>query len=241
MSGKVQGECRPEGVTTGAGVVLDQAVAGVALATDPGEDRPVWFRAVCLSERRAWAADQNRLHVADLPQESAAVDPPLWLHGLDLLAALSELPQWVPGRGRAVARIAEIGADKAIVALPAETAGPPGELRITVRRLTDDEGFLGFTGASQPLCQFGPNPDVAVVSIQAQYLRDALEAVAGNLGARDPVTLLLYKNPPGLVLVTEVGGRQRAAVVAPLAMPPACPWWWDEADECGEGRGDAVE
>lgn len=217
---------RPE--TEGTGVLLDHAIYGVAIAADAAEDeengRP-WFRAVCLDGRRAWAADRHRLHVADLPRNSAPVDPPLWVHGMDLMCVLQELPQWLPG-GQPVASITGVSDRHVTVSLPAETAGPTGELRVKVRRIDDAQGRAGFSEMG-PVRDFGPSP-AAVTAVQAKYLRDALEAVAGNLASDHPVTVMIYHRPPGIVLLTEVNGRQRAALVAPLAVLGVRPWWWPQ-------------
>lgn len=213
---RVGNQMRPE--TGGVGVLLDRAVAGVALAASAWSGAAANIRAVILSGSRAYATDGFRLHVADLPAESPAVNPPLLLEARPLHFALRNLAF------DQCARIAAIDGGQAMVVVPQEGGG---ELITRVPAIDAPALVLG-----EVFDRHGSQP-AAVVTVQAGYLREAIEALSGDLTGSQTLTLIAWQpehnraRPRGLALITnENDGRQRAALIMPCLAPPQWPWWW---------------
>lgn len=192
--------------TGGIGVLLDEAVAGVALA---GGWQGVTYGRVILGGRRAYATDGFRLHTADLPIASPAVHPPLQLQAARLRFALQDL-----ARGK-LAEIIAMSGNEATLRVPRQDGG---DLLIGVPIVRDPAPLIGLE-------RYARQPDL-VLTVEARYLRDALDALLEGAWWEQPATLIAWRNHGAVALVAEHEGRQRAALIAARRDGPVYPWWW---------------
>jgi hypothetical protein len=198
--------------TGGIGLLLDEVIAAVGTAAGA-----YMHHAVVIAGRRAYATDGYRMHTADLPRDSPAVNPPLLLAANPLRYAMRGL-LW-----RAKARITSRDDVSVTVSVPQQEGGTLlAEIPVSRNPAPVlDEPFERYAG-----------PPAAALTVDGQYLIDALQLMsAGRNGARHPVTLHVY--PDALVVVTGDDGRQRAAVIAARRDEPVRPWWWHPAS--GQG------